>query len=344
MQNPAPLRRENHYVPQFLLRNFALPNSPSEVLEYRLLVEHDSVPQWESRAIKAVAKHRDLYTVAHETGESDALESWLESEFETPAAASVRSVLTGSLLTDKDMRLLSRLFAAQIVRTPAYYTRHKELWAKELEDEMLKMSARVQQDKPQLNLHQNSPVFIPADEGFPLRVRLELVGDKYHMSAQTVTGRKLWMWSIKQALRLGGPASRLQNYRWTILQAPRGTSWILSDNPASAVVVRPDGTRVCSARWDEPEARLMLPLSPRYLLYHRVGFSLRDQYTGAHPLLAQQIRADLADAAHRSVFSHREDTEISEYRKRATSPVAFRRERSEWQSFGAEQSRAERFD
>ena len=68
---------------KFLLQNFAIPGDETRMLEDRLLVEHNNVPVWEPRPIKITARHVDLYTIAHDTEESDALEISFEETFET---------------------------------------------------------------------------------------------------------------------------------------------------------------------------------------------------------------------------------------------------------------------
>lgn len=299
---------------------------------------------WEPRPIKKTALHTDLYTVADDASGSDALETWLDETFESPGALSVQKVLAGSALNATDLALLSRFFAAEFVRTPAWYIRHKEAWARELDGEIQKLKQRVERERPKLALAPNCTETIAAPEGFPLRIIVQLVGDKYRMTAQSVTGRKTWMWSVRHVLRADGPNSKLQAYGWSVLKAPPNMNWILSDNPAVSSVVQPNGIRTYSAPWDTHGARLMLPLSPKHLLYHRVGFPMKEQYTVAHPPLAQQIRADLIEAAYRSIYSRFEDPEVTAHRPRIVSAEKAKFEREEWARFGAEQTKAERFE
>ncbi len=338
------IRQNNHYVPRFLLNNFSLPGDASKLLEYRLLVEHPSIPQWKARPIKKTARHKNLYTVADDISESDALETWLDEKFENPVAPSVQKVLAGHSLDADDLRLLSRFFAAQFVRIPAWYIRHKEAWARQLDDEIQKIKQRIERERPNLNLAHNCTEIIAAPDGFPLRMVVQLLGDKYRMTAQSVTGRKMWMWSVRHVLRADGPVSKLQSYQWSILEAPAGIDWILSDNPAVSCVSRPNGIRNHSAPLDTLGAHLMLPLSPKHLLYHRVGYPMKEQYTVARPFLAQQLRANLIEAAYRSIYGRSEDLEITAYRPRIVSAERAKYEREEWIRFGAEQTRAERFE
>jgi len=296
-------RRKNHYVPQFLLNNFSIPGDPTRLFEYRLLVEHSNIPEWEPRPIKTTACHKDLYTVADDIRESDALEIWLDEEFENPGAPSVQKVLADNALDADDLRLLSKIFAAQFVRTPAWYISNKEPWARQVNDEIQKLKQQIEHERPNLKIAPDCTEIIDAPEGFPLRMVVQLLGDKYRMTAQSVTGRKMWMWSVRHVLRADGPISKLQSLEWSILKAPAGVSWILSDNPAVSAFSQPNGIRSHSAPWDTPGTQLMLPLSPRHLLYHHVGYTEKEQYTVVHPLTAQHIRANLIEAAYRSIYS-----------------------------------------
>jgi hypothetical protein len=124
-------RHRNHFVPEFLLRNFA-PND-GKLWEYRFIVENEAVPVWKSRSPKVTARFPDLYTVAVSDAESDKIERWLAEEFETPAQPAIRSALNGEQLNRQHWSLLHRLYAVQYLRTPAYFIRHRERWAAETE-------------------------------------------------------------------------------------------------------------------------------------------------------------------------------------------------------------------
>ena len=71
-------------------------------------------------------------------------------------------------------------------------------------------------------------------------------------------------------------------------------------------------------------------------------FDLRRREADA--LWAQQLRADLADAALRSFYCQTPDEDLSRYRSRRIDRARFREEAAQWIAFGQEHSRAERFE
>jgi Protein of unknown function (DUF4238) len=75
--------RDNHYVPQGYLKQWASPQKRLWV--YRILVSHPRVPVWKETSVRGVAYHQHLYTRLAAGRETDDFERWLDREFETPA-------------------------------------------------------------------------------------------------------------------------------------------------------------------------------------------------------------------------------------------------------------------
>src|ERR1700733_11824547 len=112
------LTRDNHFVPQFYLKNFS--TASGEVREYRTLVSHSSVPVWKPVNTAGTGYEKNLYTRIVRGEETDDIEQWLNREFESPAKEPFEKVLAARELTQGDWRLLVRFLASQIVRTPAF--------------------------------------------------------------------------------------------------------------------------------------------------------------------------------------------------------------------------------
>lgn len=338
-------RHNNHYVPQMLLRQFSRPEEAGSIWEYRLLVPVSSYPDWEPRAPSSIAKTRDLYTIAEGADESDAMERWLDEEFEHPASSAVAATVGGQRLDKRLWRLLIRLYAAQFVRVPAFFVRNRNRWAAEQEafwygrrDEMLKTLPKCRDADTDVHV-------IEGEDSFPVRCIIRKhEGLRRSLEIQHITGRKQWMWNIKTMLRPSGTLGLLESYKWSILTAPPDSSWFLTDNPAVSVIRRNDGFASLDAGWGTKGSRLMLPLSPKHLLFHCVGFPLEERYMDAPPHVASQIRCDLADAAYRSYYSDRQDAALTGYRPRDVDLDRFRFEQDAWKAFGQEHSCAERWE
>jgi hypothetical protein len=121
-----PLTRDNHFVPQLYLNNFAAPSG--EVIEYRILVSRSSVPVWKPVNVAGTGYEKNLYTRIVRGEEADDIEQWLSREFESPAKEPFQKVLADKELTRGDWETLIRFLACQIVRTPAFLIKYLPIW------------------------------------------------------------------------------------------------------------------------------------------------------------------------------------------------------------------------
>lgn len=210
---------------------------------------------------------------------------------------------------------------------------------------LLETRDRLLPQLPRLRDIEEDSLVIAGNDGFPLRYTIRRhEGLRRSLHVEHVTGRKHWMWAIRSGLRSNGQLAQLERYKWTIVKAPAGVPFFLTDNPAVCVRRRHDGSQSLDGGWGTLQSKLMLPLSPNHLLYYQVGIPMQDRYTTAHPLWAEQLRADLADAALRSFYCPTPDETLPRYRPRKIDRARFREEAAQWAAFGHEQSRAERFE
>jgi hypothetical protein len=294
------------------------------------------VPTWKPASPAALAYYRHLYTSAASGTASDEIERWLERDFETPAQEPIRRALAGQQLSRGDWRALIRYVAAQDVRTPS---------------RMIQFLARMQAQMPAMlqsvldNLEQSlrsgkAPAPAPAARGpgIPLRIETELGHPKPDLAtikATTFIGRTLWLAEFDHLLNR--TAQVLQGHRWTMLRAPAGVDFLTSDCP----VARLYGSSL-DGGWGTPGAEIMMPLSPRCLIFTRVG--------DRHPPprgstiareLAQDINRLITTNAHRLIIARRETPEVEQWRPRVVDRERFEAERAQWEHWHQAQSEAE---
>ena len=139
------LTRDNHFVPQLYLSNFA--TATGEVYEYRILVSHASVPVWKRINTTGTGYEKNLYTRIVRGEEADDIEQWLSQDFESPAKKPIQKVLANRELSQSDWEVLIRFLASQIVRTPAFLIKNLPLWKsmaqKALEHSVQDVEARL---------------------------------------------------------------------------------------------------------------------------------------------------------------------------------------------------------
>ena len=272
------------------------------------------------------------------------MERWLDEEFENPARDALVAAVTGQHLNRKQWRQLVRLYASQFLRTPAYFARHKDHWAKVMESDFFRARDRLVSQLPKCRDIDSDLVIIDGNDGFPLRYSIRR-GDGLRriLRMEHVTGRKYWMWVVQSALAPNGVAAELEHYKWSILSAPAGFNWFLTDNPAVCIRRHQDGTQSLDGGWRVTNSKLMMPLSPKHLLYCRVGHEDDEQYSTVCQLVAAHLRSDIADAALRSCYSQTRDTALAAYRPRTIDRLRFQEEARQWAAFGQEHTRAEQF-
>jgi hypothetical protein len=78
--------------------------SDGKVWTYKILVPHQNVPLWKSKTKKAVAWHSHLYTQVVTGHESDQIERWFATEYESPAEAPLRKAVTDKPLNREDWK------------------------------------------------------------------------------------------------------------------------------------------------------------------------------------------------------------------------------------------------
>jgi hypothetical protein len=84
----------------------------------------------------------------------------------------------------------------------------------------------------------------------------------------------------------------------------------------------------------------MMPVSPRHLLYVKVGAKSESRFTFSHEhtLLVQRL---LAERAHRWIFARNPEPWVAEVRPRAVDEALFLAEQNAWSRWGGEQLQAE---
>lgn len=321
---------DHHYVPQFLLRQFA--GAPGLIWKHSFLASHSTVRTWNLVSIREqAAVNRHLYTVVEDAKEDDRIERWLEKEFETPAAEAVDRVIQGEPLKPVHYRNLARLFAAQDRRTPRAYMESMRYW----ERESPLMLQSIGQDLNRLNVTQEDIEKVAAL--FPPELRPEALPLSFKQTAENETkvnfdlgltaGRKLWLWDLLHCLRTLGPIRALQSHQWTILRMPDGLHLPITDSPTIKLGLDNNGSRSYGGGWNSDGTVLMMPLSPSHLLFSEVGRKRPSRDTVLPRHKAEEVIAHLVRRAFRDLYSHSPELNVDAIRKRIIDPEVFRREK-----------------
>lgn len=337
------MHRDNHYVPRSYLKNWTADGA--SIWSYRVLVPHERVPLWRRTSTRGLAYHEHLYTRAVAAGESDAIERWLDAEFEAPAEEAIAKVISDRRLTPRDWLVLARFFAAQDVRTPARLTEQMLRWSSTvpelIRDTMQKSVAKLEAMTPSQRAALSSTVGKQDDVPFRVTVEQSPGETDGWLRGETVLGRSLWLWSMRRLL--SGEALRaLCRHRWTILAPPEGTEWPTSDDPAIKLNFKSSREYDFRGGWGSAGTDLLLPLSPQHLLFTQVGKKVPRRGHRMPIESAGLVRRLIVEHAHRYVFASGPDSSVAEMRPRTVDGLQLRKEQQQWARWHAEQLAAER--
>jgi len=282
-QNPSPdIARDNHYVPRSLLRRWSLDGK--SVYAYRLLVSRSDVREWQRMPIRGLAYHRDLYTVSEGDRETDDFEKWLSTEFEQPGSTAIDKLLKGTRLKRKDWRSLALLLAAQDLRTPDAFLEFMSRWERDLPDILkraLQESLQKFTEAKRMNL---TLVAGPAQRNeFSklLKTSVDRPVDpegQRMIRAEIVAGRRLWIAAMRHLLT--GVVEAVCRHQWCIVEPGDNDEWPLTDHPVLKLNCYPTGEYDFGGGWGRNGTDIMMPLSPRKLLFVEVGKDLRTDAIG----------------------------------------------------------------
>lgn len=333
--------RDNHYVPQSYLRRWS--SEKEKVWVSRLLVPDSRMPLWKLASIRGIAKHQNLYTRVVTESDSDEIERWLNEGFETPAQASIDRAVMEQELTESDWITIIRFVAAQDARTPARLQENMKRWQRDLQstiDEVLENAVRKLREAQKTGVRLASSKHPYADY-FPIKVVKEILPDAESgtLQVQTIAGRGLWLFSLKHVLT--NTLKVLHNHKWTILHCPSDMAWMTSDNPVVKLNFHSPQDYSFNGGWGSKGTEIFMPLSPKHLLYARVGFCPPAHGTVLSEELAHWFQRFIVGNAYRFIFAAKPDERLLHIRQRHVSAEAYASEIKQWANWHDEQRRAE---
>jgi hypothetical protein len=291
--------------------------------------------------VRGLAFRRDLYTVSVGDRELDDFEHWISEELEPPANVAVEKVLDGERLKREDWHSLAQFLAIQDVRTPRSFIEMTNRWEKELpdvlEDSMREAVKEFESAKKNgTPLRQNSE-----DNEFSavLNVAIDQSQSQATINAEAVIGRRMWIAAMRHLLS-GRAVETLRDHQWTIAEPAGDMEWPLTDHPVLKLNYSGPDNYNFGGGWGRRLSDLMMPLSPRHLLFVEVG---RDSgrkvtLTAEATRLFQRL---LVERAHRWVFATKPLEWVLRIRPRKVDADAFAAEKVVWERWHPEQSQAE---
>lgn len=333
-------RRDNHFVPKLYLKKWG--SEGLKVWGYRTLVSQENIPLWKLQSIRGVAYHKNLYTRFSADGETDEFELWFEKEFETPAEEALYKATSNLRLSAEDWRRLIRFAAAQSVRTPARLIKELERWRNDM-PELLNSTLRdIVQGLGDAKHIRDLPKPINTNDEmiFPLRIKREPSDnpDFSLFKVETIVGRSLWLFGIKHILT--NTIKVLLQHKWSILHVAPSVKWITSDDPVICLNYYEKEHYDFGGGWGFKGSEIIFPLSPKHILYTRVGYKNGSRMDASYEL-SMDLQRIIAEHSHRWIFAKEPINDIEELRARVIDKDAYRKEMEAWEQWHDDQSTAE---
>jgi len=336
------IKRDNHFVPQFYLKQWS--EDGNRIWLYQILVSHERVPEWKLQSIRGIAYHSDLYTTTADGYEVDEFERWIEAEYETPAQEALNKVIRNEALKSEDWNRLAMFLAAQDVRMPTNYLESMKRWESNLPkilDSTLQKSVRqleqAHKEGRPIQTTRDDPRFFKNAIKVRVEPNAEPKKGKGLIRAEMIIGRDLWLES--QRFLLSKTAKALLNHKWSIVEPAKGNEWFTCDHPVIRLNYYGNGTYDLKGGWGNQGANLIMPLSPRHLLFTQIGSESPDRFTFSEEITLK-IQGFVAERALRFIYALHPIDRISLLRPRFVDSVAVKYEEEQWRKWHNEQSSA----
>ncbi len=201
--------KRHHYVPQFYLRGFEIPDEPERIWVY----ERGKNDAYKTH-VRNVAVSGHYYSRIVDGQNYTSFEAFLNVEVEGPANLVLSKIRAHQQLTASDKDVLSAYISVMLARTPAYKKDVEQQWPSFVEQfrheqhaELDQMAlsdpsqiARVERAKTTIDDHLDQML-----QGVPQDVYLQQI----HVNR----------------------ASYIAGMHWAFVRTPRGRGFLTSDNP-----------------------------------------------------------------------------------------------------------------
>ena len=332
--------RRNHYLPQLYLKSWS--EDDKTVCQYQLLVSNENVPVWKKTSIKEVAYHSDLYSGLLNGKETDEIEKFFQKEIEDPAKGAIVKVINHERLAKSDLLSITRFLAAQYVRTPARYFRHKPIYDR-IVPSLLDKSLKKIVTETEYAIANNLPKPNYGEGGKWLPYRSEILPsekrDKSILKVEVLCDRQIWFIEIEKILNQTYKC--LLDNKWVFAEAATGVSFYTSDDPVISAFFTNEDIKIGDGGWEVSGTKIIFPISPKIVMFTEVGKDFDENIVQKSPLFSFYMQKCTIAHAFRAIYSNTPSPYITTCRSRKIDNCQFNREKNELRNWHKKQSDAE---
>jgi hypothetical protein len=144
-----------------------------------------------------------------------------------------------------------------------------------------------------------------------------------------------------RSLLAGRSTSVLEEHKWTIMTPAPGLAWFTSDDPVIRLNYYGDGAYDFGGGTGKNGAEILFPLSPKCLMYTRIGYNSPKRGTAFSRSHTELIRRIIAEHAFRYIYAQLPDNDIPTLRPRVVDNERYQREQTYWNTWHSSQLAAE---
>jgi hypothetical protein len=294
---PQSVSHNHHFIPQFLLRNFLDDKG-------KIWIYDTTAKTIEARGTKGAASVEDLYAWNQTDGTTDfqTVEDYFSRLVENDAAKVIRKLLGRGFLSTEEVHHFFRFVAAQLCRTPAFFSRITESMAPIMQEMCERMA------KHDSGFRESLTQRLATDGTTPEQID-ELLSVMGSGGMQVKPGREFVM---QQGLKMIEEMARhFSTMRWCFFDVPANDpDLVIGDHPVTLHDADPasDGRRPIGIL--SPQVEILLPLSPRMIACARWEGPVSYGELEAGAVVVANQRA-LRAAQHYIYASHRSESLLS---------------------------------
>lgn len=262
------MKINNHYVPQVYLKQW---EKKHKIYTYEFLVPNKNCPIWKRESISRTSSLDYLYLYNINEQISKELEDFFSFEVEDYYQIFIDKLSNRSSLDENDLKYISKLVAAQHLRTIGGYIRCKKILINSFEDIIKDTVEKIDKDVQEGVVQHKTNKIISIDEKLlPLKTSIVKEDDKnIFLKVNSIIGKSTWIYSMKHLL--AKTYKVLDNVSWCIYDAPKYFEWVTSDDPVIFLNYYGKNKYDFKGRWASKNTNIIFPLSPKKLLFAQIG-------------------------------------------------------------------------
>ncbi|MDD3241855.1 MAG: DUF4238 domain-containing protein [Bacilli bacterium] len=326
------ISRNNHFVSQMYLE--AWQNSNNKVMVYDLLVPDDKVPIWSSKSIRSVASIDSLFVRLNNNIETDDIEKWFATEYESPAKEALNKAINEERISVDEWHKLINFVACHIVRTPDFLVKILETAKRDcapIFEEEIESISRFSEETIKESI-KNMKIDINMDL-FPIKcvdVGDDETGLNRLIKVETIFGKQFYLWIMKHLLEK--TSKILHKHKWGIITINDKVILPTSDSPVICLNYNNENDYNFGGGWGKENSNIIFPISPNKILYTQVGIKCKPRMKVNYKM-SLVFKKIIVEHSYRKVISNFKDEEITKIKPRHIDLKEFIREKEMWDNF-----------